>query len=226
MPTACARAAATPCSRRTAGRCSPSPKELERIVAHAEEPDGGALFVADSNRVMRSTDGGCSWKTGLRGADADRPGHARPTVLVPRISRLTVVPGTDTVLLVVDGVARAAASQVLRSDEGGDEGTWQAVEGPAAGDRRPRDRRARRLPRPPYLITGVANAIGDNEPAGASGLLFRSDDDGHDVDAARRQRRGLEAGGRAGHRRHVRLGRARQRLRPDRRRTRAPTSST
>ena len=153
------------------------PEELGRIVTHAEESGGEVLFVADSDRVMRSVDGGCSWKQVYEVAAPTGQGTPADG-LVPRISRLTVVPDSGTVLLVVDGLARAAASQVLRSDEGGDEGSWKAVEGlpPVTGVREivaPADSADH-----VYLITGVADPVGDNEPTGSNGLLFRSDDDG------------------------------------------------
>ena len=121
------------------------PKELERIVAHAEEPDAGALFVADSNRVMRSTDGGCSWNQVYEVADADRPGHARRRPGPSHLAPDGRARDRDRSARARRRRPRAAASQVLRSDEGGDEGSWKAVEGIVPGDRRARDRGAGRL---------------------------------------------------------------------------------
>ena len=153
------------------------PEGLGRVIAHAEASNRAALFVTDGKTVMRSTDEGCSWQAVYEAAMPT--GEGTPVDgLVPRISRLTTVPETMTVLMVVDGVAQAAGSQVLRSEELGAEGSWEPVEGlPAVTGVReivPAPDSGQHL----YLITGVADAVGDNEPAGASGLLYRSDDDG------------------------------------------------
>ncbi|HVL95357.1 MAG TPA: hypothetical protein VM266_05810, partial [Solirubrobacteraceae bacterium] len=153
------------------------PQGLTRILSHAEAAGGRRLLVTDGTRIARSTDGGCSWNVVYEVAGPTGEGTAADGLL-PRVSRLATLPGSDVALATVEGVGRAAASRLLRSTDGGGEGSWRQVEGPPAvtGIREviAAPDSAERV----YLVTGTADAVGENDPSGANGLLYRSDDRG------------------------------------------------
>jgi hypothetical protein len=156
-----------------------TPAPLTQLVTHAAGGlDGKVVLASDGRKVMRSNDGGCTWSESFDIEISSLPGEGRPAGgSAPSVAAVTFPAGRGQAFLLLDGVGRAAASRLLTSQDGG--ATWeQSGRGlPAASGFRdlvgaPSD--AKTL----YLTAGVADAIGDNDPAGATGLLYGSDDGG------------------------------------------------
>ena len=154
------------------------PEGLGKITAHAVGGESAkVMLVTDGHTVMRSTDGGCSWKTVYTVATPsveDTPVDG----LLPEVSRMLIPTGSSRAILVLEGVARTVGAQVLVSDEAGAEGTFREAEGvPPAGQFRdvvaPPDN-----PDVVYLITTVNDQAGQVDPAGATGPLYVSQDGG------------------------------------------------
>ena len=148
------------------------PPELTQIAAHAAGgSDGKVLLASDGRIVLRSEDGGCSWKQvfAVEGPGADP---------LPRVAALRFPGGqAGTALMVLDGVGRAAASRLFVSGDGG--ATWaQGGSGLPLTGRYGAPLTSAADARTVYLNVTLPEEVADNDPLGQSGTLWASDDGG------------------------------------------------
>src|SRR3954468_23357832 len=147
------------------------PDGLDQITTQATGGiDGKDLLASDGRRVMHSPDGGCTWKDSFDVETAALP----DSDALPRVA-MTAYPKADsrTAFVLLDGVARAAGSRVLKSDDGGATFT-QVTDGvPLAGGVRDIVGAGNHV----YVSVALNDAAGDNGVQG-SGVLYRSTDGG------------------------------------------------
>src|SRR4051812_48166019 len=147
-----------------------APPGLDKIVAHAAGgADGQVMLASDGRKVMRSGDTGCTWKETSGDALAELAGADD----LPRISALEFPDGDGRLaFMVVDGVARAAGSRLMRSTDGGQ--SWEA-----AGSGLPLTTGLREIAGYDdrlYLTTGTNDDVDD--ASGQTGSLYASEDGG------------------------------------------------
>src|SRR3954468_13323391 len=147
------------------------PDGLDQITTQATGgSDGKDLLASDGRRVMHSPEGRCTWKGAYDVETAALP----DSDALPRVA-MTAYPKADsrTAFVLLDGVARAAGSRVLKSDDGGATFTQVGEDLPLAGGVRDIVGAGDHL----YVTTAVNDAAGDNGVQG-SGSLWESTDGG------------------------------------------------
>jgi hypothetical protein len=104
------------------------PKELERVVTHAVGGvDGRTVLASDGRIVMRSTDGGCTWKQVFSIETAQLPGDSAET---PHVAQLSYPnPASPRATMVLDGIGQSLGSRLMVSAKNGDEGSWEMASG-------------------------------------------------------------------------------------------------
>ena len=145
------------------------PEELERVTAHAVGGvDGRTVLATDGKVVMRSRDGGCTWKEVWSVETAALPGESAET---PHVAQLVYPdPGSERAVMVVDGIGQSLGSRLFLSEKNGDEGTWAMAEGlPVVGHYRDVIGDADQM----YVITGPRDEIAPADQV--TGALYRGD---------------------------------------------------
>jgi putative cell wall-binding protein len=148
----------------------------DKITAFAVDPkDPDVVFATNLSTVLRTVDGGCDWEVVYQ-VPFDGSGPALGQNSVRAIRTLGVSPHDDTVILGLD-TAQRTVPEILRSEQGGDPGTFETIAHGFPGGDLPVPAMPWRTafdPHQPGVILMLARTGTFAQP----GLLLRSEDAG------------------------------------------------